>query len=132
VTETSSRPERLPCGRLRIRVPAPLVAAALALLFWSALTLVGTLGGEPLDRALDEVDAQHGWSREEVHFLEASFRYRVLFSRLEARLFAGTPSAPRRAVVQMIFVPLAGWSVRSVAIHESSATRALAPRLAQG
>lgn len=114
--EPSDRAPRRRHVRLRIRIPRAVLVAILPLLAWSVLTLAGTFRREPVGRAMELVSTTAGWSEEEIYLLESSYGYRLLFSRFEARLTAGTPAAPRTAVVRMVYVPVVGWNLRSLAV----------------
>ena len=103
-------------GGIAIEVPSPSrrwIVAGAVLLVWCVWSLVALLASQPFQLAMDEAAAAGGWSREQVHMQEGSYRYRFVYSLASARVAADTTEGRIVAEIHLLHVPLYGWSVTS-------------------
>ncbi len=94
------------------RVRSLALVFAGVLIAWSALALFGLVAENPFRVATDAAATAGGWSADPVRFDRGSYRFRFVDSVSAAEVIASTEAGEVVAHVELIHVPLEGWSVR--------------------
>jgi hypothetical protein len=98
-------------GTRAVRRVAP-VFLSLILMAWVAMAIAGLHRESPFRVAIGAATTLGAWTPEQVRLDRGSYRFRFLYSVVEAQLEVTTENGVVPARIEMRHVPLFGWSVR--------------------